>query len=191
MGFNGQDIYSTLYVNQSAIGSVTAKIGADWQSLDCSSGEAMNRSGLDVIKHYQDYRYMSAAVEWISATGPSGVDAGASVFIAYIDNPELIVTYKAASDVNKFTMVRNTANCKSFNAWERFTYRVPITYRRKWFNVDTTISTPNNEETDRAIQGLVIIAYNSISTTVSAATLGQFRLTSTTRITGFTATILT
>lgn len=191
MSFNGQDISSTLYSGQSAIGSVTARTGADWQAIDCSSTEGANRAGIDVIKHYQEYRYTSCSVEWISATGPSGTEAGASIFIAYIDNPELIVTYKAASDATKFAMVRSAGNCRSFNAWERFTFRVPLTYRRKMFNVNPTIGTPSSEETDRAIQGLVIIGYNSIGNTVAATALGQFRITSNTHITNFTATTLT
>ncbi len=191
IGFNGQDLNTVQYLPNSAIGSVTNRVGADWHAIDCSSTEGLNRAGGDVIKHYQEYKYASAALEWISATGPSGTDAAASVFIAYIDNPELIVTFKAATDINKFTIVRNVANCRSFNAWERFTYRVPLSYRRKVFNVDPTISTPGNEETDRAIQGIVVVAYNSISNTVAAQALGQFRGTATTRLFGFTASTLT
>ncbi len=191
IGFNGQDLQTVMYLANSPIGGTTLHIGADWHAIDCSSTEGLNRAGSDVIKHYQEYKYSSASLEWISATGPSGGEAGASVFIAYIDNPELITTFKAATDANKFNIVRNVANCRSFNAWERFTYRVPLSYRRKVFNVDPTIATPSNEETDRAIQGLVVVGYSSIGLTVGAASLGQFRGVANTRLLGFTATNLT
>lgn len=191
ISFNGQDIYSTLFVLQSAVGSVTAKVGADWQSVDCSDGQGMNRAATDVVKHYQEYRYVNAHVEWVPFQSPASTEAGSTIYMAYIDNPELIVTFKAASDAVKLATVKNTANCKSFNAWERYNYTVPLTYRRKWFNVNPSIGTPSAEETDRSIQGLVIIGYSTISNTVGAGGLGQFRLTSTTRITGFTATTLT
>lgn len=191
MRFDGQYLTCTLYGSQSAIGGTTATLGSDWHSADCSSGEGMNRAGSDVVKHYQDYKYTSAFLEWLPSIGPSHTDSGGRVYIAYIDNPELIVTFKAATDVNKLPMVRNCANVRDFNMWERFTYRVPLTYRRRMFNVNPTIGTPGNEETDRAIQGLIVISYVSISNTPAAATLGQWRIVSTTWLRGFTATTLT
>jgi hypothetical protein len=191
MYFDGQSIYNTNFSQQSAIGGVTVTVGADWQSVDCSSGEGINRAGADIVKHYQEYKYTSALAEWLPAIGPSATDSGARIFIGYIDNPELIVTYKAATEANKAAMVKALANVKTFNAWERFTYKVPLTFRRKMFNVDPTIATPSNEETDRAIQGLVIIAYNTINNTVASGVLGQWRLASTTWLKGFTATTLT
>ena len=191
MKFDGQTITSTLFSSQSAVGAVTATLGSDYQIVDCSSGEAMNRAGSDVVKHYQDYKYTQAALEWLPSIGPASTDAGGRIYIAYIDNPELIVTFKAATAVNQLPMVRNCANVRDFNMWERFTYHVPLTYRRKMFNVDPTVSTPGNEETDRAVQGLVIISYVSINNTAATGVLGQWRITSTTWLKGFTASILT
>jgi len=191
MMFNGQNLVSTSYSLQSPSGAVTANVGADWYSLDCSSGEGFNRAANDVIKHYQEYKYNSASIEWLPSVGPSSTEAAGRIFIAYIDNPELIVAFKAASDATRGTMVKQVANVKNFNIWERFLFRVPLTYRRKIFNVDPTIATPSNEETDRAIQGLVIVTYNTIGGTATSGALGTWKLMSNTLLKGFTATIVT
>ncbi len=188
--FDGHTISGVLFSDHSAGASNTV---VDWQAIDCSSGEAMNRQGSDITKHYQEYRYTSAMLEWIPKVGPSSTDAGVRVSIAYIDNPELIVAYKAAAAASKVTICRNTANCRTFNLWERFTYRVPLTYRRKWFNVNPSITTPNSEETDRSIQGLLLCVIEGVvsSATPTGGSLGQYKLTSSTVLQGFTASTLT
>jgi len=190
ISFNGHSITSVLYSDHSVGASSTV---TDWQAVDCSSDQAINRAGTDVIKHYQEYKYQSAAVEWIPKIGPSSTDAGVRVSIAYIDNPELIVTFKAATAANRVTMIRNAATCKTFNLWERFTYRVPLTFRRKWFNTNVTIGTLDSQETDRSIQGIVIVCIEGVvsSATPASGSLGQWRMTSTTLLQGFTATTLT
>ncbi len=190
ISFNGHSIYSVLFSDHSVGAANTV---TDWQAVDCSSTEAINRAGTDVIKHYQEYKYQAATVEWIPKIGPSSTDAGVRVSVAYIDNPELIVAFKAAASATRVSMIRSAANCKTFNLWERFTYRVPLTYRRKWFNVNPSITTPNSEETDRSIQGLVGVCIEGVvsSATPASGTLGQWRMTSTTILQGFTATTLT
>lgn len=191
LSFDGQKISSVLYSDQSA---TAANIGTDWLGIDTTSGEGINRSGLDVIKHYQEYKYSKALAEWIPKIGPSNADSGARVSVAYIDNPELMITYENAAAAARVAIVRNCANCKSFNAWERFSYRVPITHRRRWFNVDPTqpaVGARTSEEYDRAVQGKVIMCYETITAVIAAGALGQWRGTSDTHIQGFTATILT
>lgn len=197
IGFDGQLVRTTAYADQSAIGAVDAKVGIDWFGVEGGSGEAINRSAQDVIKHYQEYRYRSASMEWNPRVGPANSESGARVYMAYIDNPELINAFKAlAAGAGNPTLalgrVKAVANVRAFNAWERFTFRVPLTYRRKWFNVNTSVgSSTNNEETDRSFQGLVIVAYQAVADTVTGGSLGQFRMMSETDIRGFTGTSLT
>ncbi len=189
--FDGHRITCTLYSDQAV---VAANVGTDWLGVDTNSGEACNRTGLDVIKHYQEYKYESCTVEWIPKVGPSHTDSGSRISIAYIDNPELMITYENAVASVRASMVRNCANVKSFNAWERFTYRVPLTYRRKWFNVNPTVAAIGarlSEEYDRAVQGKVIMCYETVSAAVSAGALGQWRSPNTTLLQGFTASTLT
>ncbi len=191
IAFNGQTIYSTLFSDQSA---VAANVGTDWLGVDTNSGEGINRAGVDIVKHYQEYKYLSALCEWIPKVGPSHADSGSRISIAYIDNPELLIAYETASAAVRVTMVRNAANVKTFNAWERFTFRVPITFRRKWFNVNPTVAavgSRSSEEYDRAVQGKVIMCYETVSAIISSGVLGQWRATSNTQLQGFTATSLT
>ncbi len=189
IGFNGQLLSSTAYANQSATDA--SKQGADWFALDSSSGESIGRAGVDVYKHYEDFKFRSAQLEFQPSIGPAGTESGSKVYVAYIDNPELIVAFKAAAVAAKLIIVKNVRNVKSFNAWERFTYRVPISYRRKWFNTNPTIGTPTAEETDRAIQGLVVIAYESVSASIGSGGLGIWRLLSVMELRNFNATVLT
>lgn len=199
LNFDGQNITCTLYVNQSQSGNVDGNVGLDWQGVECSSTEGINRPAVDVTKHYQDYRYRSVALEWQPRTGPASTEAPARITVAYIDNPELINQFKdlatsvtSGEPTSALGMCKAVANARSFNAWERFTYRVPLSYRRKWFNTNIAIgSAANNEETDRSIQGLVIIGYETIGTTATAGGLGIWRIASSTEVRAFTATILT
>lgn len=196
MNFDGQMVRATSYADQSACGGIDVTVGVDWFGVEGGSGEAINRAAGDITKHYQEYRYKQATMEWNPKLSPSSTEAPARIYIAYIDNPELINTFKAlATGAGNPTLalgrVKAVANVRSFNAWERFTYRVPLTYRRKWFNVDVSIgSATNNEETERAFQGLVIVAYSTIGATVAQGNLGQWRMSSVTEVRGFTGTTL-
>ncbi len=191
IAFNGQTISSVAFVDHS-VGA--ANVITDWHQVDCNSAEGINRAGTDVIKHYQEYKYLNAACEWIPKVGPAGSEAGSRISIAYIDNPELMNVFENAVAATRVTMIRSAATCKTFNVWERFTYRVPLTYRRKMFNVDPTVpavGARSNEEFERATQGKVAVCIETVAAAPGAGTLGQFRLTSTTLITGFTATTVT
>ncbi len=189
MKFDGQTIHASTFQTQAATDA--SKQGSDWLSIDCSNGEGINRAATEVIRHYQNYKYTQASIEWIPAIGPAATESGARVMLAYIDNPELIVTFKAASNAAKATLVTGMGNVKTFNAWERFTYKVPLTYRRKFWNINPTISSPGNEETERSIQGIVAVIYQSINASVAAFALGQFRMVSNTWVSGFSAVTLT
>lgn len=191
IGFNGQELYSVAFVDHS-LGA--GNLVTDWHQVDCNSGEGINRAGIDVIKHYQEYKYLSAGIEWIPKVGPAGAEAGSRINIAYMDNPELMNVFENAAPATRVAMIKAAATCKTYNVWERFVYQVPLTFRRKMFNVDPTVpavGARSNEEFERATQGKVAICIETVAAAPAAGTLGQWRMTSNTYITGFTATIVT
>jgi len=191
IGFNGHEVTSVLFTDHS---NGTSNLITDWQQVDCNNAEGINRAGTDVIKHYQEYKYLNAAIEWIPKIGPAATEAGARISIAYIDNPEHMLDFESTSAANRLAITKSTGNCKTYNAWERFTWRVPLTYRRKIFNIDpdfTAIGSRTIGEFERAVQGKVCIAIETVGATTSAAALGQWRCTSTTTVTGFTAFAIT
>jgi len=190
IGFNGQLLSTTAYASQSATDAT--KQGADYFTLDASAGESVARAGFDVLKHYEDFKFRSAFLEFQPSVGPAGTDAGSKVYIAYIDNPELIVTFKAAATrAAQLSIVRNVRNVKSFNAWERYTYRVPVSFRRRWFSTNPTVGSPSPEETDRSIQGMVVVAYESITASLGVGALGLWRIGSVMELRNFNASVLT
>jgi len=190
--FDGHSVHTVLFSNQSTIADDDNGVGSDWQEVGTHSTEGCNRPATELIRHYQKYKYTSCMIEWIPRIGPSSTDAGARISIAYIDNPEQIGVFQnLALQADRVAFVRAVGNCKTFNAWERFTYRVPLTYRRKTFTVNVTwpaISSRTAEEFDRATQGLVVICYECITTSIiNEGTLGQWRICADTQLQGFTA----
>jgi hypothetical protein len=192
LGFNGSLLSSVLFQDHSA---GVANLVTDWHGIGTNLGESINRAGADVIKHYQEYKYTKAACEWIPRIGPAGAEAGARVSVAYVDNPELMISYENSTPAQRVAILRSTANCKTYNIWERFTYRVPISFRRKLFTVDTiqpAVGARTAEEYDRAEQGKIMICIeNIVAAAPASGTLGQWRFTSTTHLSGFTAVIVT
>lgn len=192
MAFNGQKITCTGFVDHSLGAS---NIVTDWFSVDCNAGEALNRFGTDVLRHYQEYKYLAGTCEWIPKIGPTSNDAGSRVSIAFMDNPELMNTFENATAATKVSIVKTLATCKTFNLWERFVYRVPLTYRRKWFNVNVNLPAVGSrtaEEFDRSAQGKVVVCIETTTTGAPASgVLGQWKVSSTTMLQGFTSTNLT
>ncbi len=180
LSFNGQVIESVTHVDASITAS---NIGGDFHTVDCNNAAGINRGAASITSLYQDYKYLQASVEFLPFFGPSSPEAPGRIYIAYMDNPEMMVVWKTASPANKVAFVKGLPGVKIYNIWERFTYRVPLTYRRKWWNVNVNQVTPGAEETERSSQGMVVIAIESIS---AAVTVGRWLLRGRTQLQGLT-----
>jgi hypothetical protein len=118
------------------------------------------------------------------AVGPNSTNAGARIYFAYIDNAERMSTYMAAgtTSATRLSIVRGVRNVRNCMAWERFTYNVPLTWRRKVFDVNSSEpGAPGVDELERATQGLLVFAFETISE-VTAGALGTFKVNSSTRL---------
>lgn len=172
LSFDGQVLNSTLYLGSANTG--VGSVGKDVIHVDCETGLGLTRAVGPMVILYNEYKFRSVTVEWIPSISPASVDAGSRVHIAYVDNPEKIVNFDALAAAGAVQAVRSVKNCKTFNAWERYSYTVPLTYRRKLFDVDGTPAANTADVLDRICQGEIQVAIESITPSV---VLGTYRIT--------------
>lgn len=183
VGFDGTTLSCTAYL--SAPGTVGGE-GKGAITVDCSSvnftvaGQMLagaSTSMASVTQLYSQYNYKSLSVEYVPNIGPSNSEAGSRIHIAYLDSPEKMVTWRNATS-NILNLVRGCRNVRSFNAWERFTYRTPLSWRRKEFDVNTNAGVVVDvDEYERSVQGLVLIVVESAAAG-TVGSLGTFKLDS-------------
>lgn len=122
-----------------------------------------------ITNAYQEYRYNSLHIKWLPMISPGLAGGGSRITAAYFDNPEIISTMMATTSAGLIPFVKGCRNSESWNAWENHTYRVPLTRRKPWFDVNTTISY-TIDITERSVQGIVVLVVESINATEN---LGQ------------------
>jgi hypothetical protein len=125
--------------------------------------EGVGRDLTGITGKYQEYRYTSVTCKWLPHVAPGVADGGSSIVIGYIDNPELMLQRLASSAGNDIAAIKGTRNIATFNAWEGFTYYVPLSYRRKWFSVNTNTAYPDATAMDKDVQGMVVFGLESLS----------------------------
>lgn len=169
LNFDGSMLSNSLYVDAS---NTTLGVARDFHLVDCDGVYGIARNTGAMTQFYSEFKFMQVSLEWIPKLGPSATDAGGRIHIAYIDNPEKISTYaNAAPGSTTLGYVRGSRNCKSYNLWERFTYNVPITFRKKMFDVNQTLSaTTAVDEIERSVQGAIIIHIETVSAAIVAGT---------------------
>lgn len=156
--------------------TTAANIGSDFQQLGTQTSISPARIMLSMVQQYREYRYHKVTVQWIPSIGPNSVDAGGRVFLAYTDNPEQGSNFQLGNapldtTAKKVAFVKGCRNFVAYNAWERFTWNVPLTRRRPWFDVNTTDAGSDINMYDRAVQGMIVQAYESVSAAVVLGTL--------------------
>ncbi len=174
--FDGTNLHSTIFVAASA---TVANVGTDFQQIGTDGVLSPSRVLSAMIRQYREYRYNKVTVQWLPSVGPAGTDAGSRVSFAYIDSPEQIFNFQTgAAPLNtaalRVPFVKNGRNAFTFNAWERVTWNVPLSRRKPWFDVDTTEAGYDVNVMDRAVQGMVVQAYETISAAV--ASLGTVKV---------------
>lgn len=193
LSFDGANISSTTYVAIPVTAANQAKavftVDCDSAVVPATTAGAASAVASGVLGIYSEYRYTKLSFEYIPSLGPASTDAGGRIHIAYIDNPEKMAVFQAAA-VGAVALgeVRGAKTLKSFNAWERFTYNVPLTWRKKLFDVNTTVVPGNADTYDRSTQGMVIMFIESIS---AAIVVGSLKIDSTIYLTGLDVNITT
>ncbi len=84
--------------------------------------------------------------------------------MAYTDNPEVYDSFNALTDANKLVVIKKMYDHKVRPVWKNWTYQVPLTRRRPWFDVNYTITDDVNVD-DRSVQGYVLVVAETINAT--------------------------
>lgn len=133
--------------------------------VDCASGGAvLGPLGNNIVGNFMEYRFTEALVEFLPKVSPGSTAGGGRIYMAYLDNPEQIVNWMADTVANNLAAIKGFRNCITFNVWQRKTYRVPLTHRRPWFDVNKT-STNAVDVLDRSTQGVIVFAGDTIGAT--------------------------
>ncbi len=175
--FDGQMLLSQYYADAPGTSS---NIATDYFTVDCANSKAVNTL-TTITGLYNTYAYENVKLRWIPKIGPGVADAGTQIGVAYLDNIEKFQNWISLTDANRQTALRLVKNVKFFNAWERVEFTIPITRRRKWFDVNAA-RTINDSDLDRSTQGAIIVVVNSVNT--SLATCGTFLWESKIRLNG-------
>lgn len=141
-----------------------------------NNANGVSASFAGMFNFYKEYKFLSLNMEWIPAVAPGVSDGGSEIIVAYNWNPEQIVSQAAALNSTVIANLRSDRTSRSFNAWERFNYNVPLHARRKMFDVDVNPGAylTDVNQVDRAIQGAIVMGATSIG---AAVTLGHFKAT--------------
>lgn len=174
--FDGTFLNATKFIGTSA---TAANIGTDFQQIGASATFGICRDMNAMVQQYREYRFRKVTFQWIPSVGPATADAGSRIHLAYSENPEQCQAFQANvapldTVAKRLPFVKGCRNVFTFNAWERITWNVPLTRRRPWFDVNTTDPANDVNAFDRAVQGMIFQAYESVSAIV---TLGTAKIT--------------
>lgn len=118
-----------------------------------------------------------------------GLNTAGTVYVAYIDNPEIIKDFAAASGNVRLDIVKGTANMKSYPLWQEFTVNIGPP-RIKQFSTDVTTDFTNADTLNRVCQGAFIVAVEGVSQTADT-TYGRSAIHNVLRLEELSATSAT
>lgn len=171
--FDGTFLNGNLYADGS---STTSNIGSDFHQVGTDTNFGITRAFTNMVKQYREYRFTKLVIHWIPKVSPGVSDGGSQIHVAHTDNPEQMsfIMNGATTTAQRRNFTIGSKNNVAFNAWERFTWNVPITRRLPWFNVNTAATSITDiNELSRAAQGLLVVGYASNSAAVT--TLGTMK----------------
>lgn len=179
LSFNGQ-VLNAFTISTLSQSGANGAVANTWR-VDCSgAGLSVASSQAVLMSFYKEYSFISLKAEWLPTIGPASNLAGSNVYITYLDNPEQMAVYAAGTPTDNINRQLADASTKIFNAWERVTVNIPLTHRRKTFDVNG-----NNDGTvdvlDRSTQGMVVTGAN---TSVVESSIGRWKFTYQVRLTG-------
>jgi len=195
VNFDGSTLHGTHFANRdlSALNVASHNIVFDCSNSFGAVGgvkvrESVSRDLGGVVQRFLEYRFISATMKWVPHVAPGVVDGGSSITIAYIDNPEAMAARTTAIASDDIVVSKGIRNVKTFNAWQGFTYTVPLTQRRKWFSVDLNTDYTIISNVAETVQGLVVWGIQTLS---AAVDVGAMHTTYTVELRGLNSTIST
>lgn len=178
ISFNGTTIKGK-FLSASAVSAANVAFASF--PIDTSSASLFGPNVASICTAYSEYYATQVTMRFLPNIGPASTDAGGRAYITYIDNPENIASTIAGTVAAAGTAIKATQNFQSFNLWEPFTYRVPLTRRKKVFNCNSVINYGAVEVVERSVQGWVAVFYETPS---AAVTVGQWQIESSVNVQG-------
>jgi hypothetical protein len=195
VNFDGSTLHGTHFATRDLTASTAASHNI---VLDCGNTfgsvavnkiyEGVSRDLQVISARYAEYRFTSVTMKWLPHVAPGVADGGSYITIAYLDNPEMMTNRIAAIASDDIVVSMGIKNVQTFNAWQNFTYNVPLTYRRKWFSVNNTNPYNIISEMEASVQGLVVWGIRSLS---AAVDVGAMHTVFTVELRGLNTTIST
>lgn len=161
--------YNAVSIDQS-IGAEPDVIvtGARLYAPGYKSGLASVPAGVALAALYNIGKFLPGTyAKWAPAVGAT---KSGRILMAYLTNPEDILTFEAATDPQKLVIIQACANMVQHPIWQEFQYNIPSTLRRKMFDVNVTMA--NAVDTyERCVQGALIWYVSSDSNTFAGNVL--------------------
>ncbi len=142
----------------------TSTQASGWLTLAPALHSASNDAGGVVIRQYSNYLTTRSKIIYTPAVGTTTTG---TVFICYVDNPEMIyyITNGLYTQTQLTNIVQNFSTTKSTPVWQSLEVSLNRPPRRKMFSVDTTLPS-SSEVADRAVQGLwLVVTVNAPNST--------------------------
>lgn len=150
--------YQAVFVDSTA----SSNLVAGYFPLDIRTSGGIGGAQTNTVGNlYNHYIFDKVICRWLPRCSAGDAVAGGRIYMAYIDNPEEMVSYIAASNSTKLAYVKAVVNHKSWNAWQRIAYTAPLTRRRPFFDVNST-NDDSVDVLDRSTQGMVIYAMEAL-----------------------------
>jgi len=127
--------------------------------------------GSTVARQYQEYVCPKHGIKYTPAVGTT---TAGSVWMAYVDNPEIIYNFYSGTYTgsNYLQIAQSTRHSKSGPVWMEMEFSAPVPPRRKMFSIDST-APANSSEADRTIQGLYIVVTTNVPLNTTAGYLSD------------------
>lgn len=176
--FDGTSLTGSIVIPATA---TSGGAGSDWHFISSNFNLSISRDHTAIVDSYQDYVYDQVTFHWLPKVGPADVQAGLQFGVAYLDNAEDMFFAMTATAAQMESLVLSTSKPFLYNAWERCSYNIPLTKRRKTFAVDSSVTEDINR-LERDSQGMIVIFFKGGP--AIAASVGSYYFTYTMRLTG-------
>lgn len=154
---NNNTVIHSRYVSSFPLGILSGAASAYTTEFVNAAQTSVLDPGLAIARNFSNYCITDYSVTYTPAVGTTTLG---TVFIGYVDNPEIM--YKVISGAYTATQCAQLAQaCEvstSGPVWQQMTLTVNKKPRKPWFNVDSSAMT-SIIDADRIHQGMIITAY--------------------------------
>lgn len=139
---------------------------------------------INVAKNFQRFLYLPGT--HFRYQPNVGLNTAGTIYVAYVDNPELLKDFIAASGSTRLDILKGMANMKSYPVWQEFVQHIGPP-RLKSFSTDPNTDFTNADTLNRVLQGAFIFGVEGVTQTATT-TYGRIALQNVLRLEELSAT---